>query len=157
MLPSDLSPDFVRILASLGKLVVLAMLLERALVILFDYRWYKKKLDKLGFKVPISFVTSWLICFYYKFDVLSALFEPNTPTSMGMFLTAAIVAGGSAGAITLFQGVFKFSKEAQDVMKEAQVAEAETRKKKAAAEMATAEADAAEAHARQAQAETQMR
>ncbi|MBW2663371.1 MAG: hypothetical protein JRD93_15640 [Deltaproteobacteria bacterium] len=157
MLPSDLSPDFVRILASLAKLVVLAMLLERALVIIFDYRWYKKKLDKFGLKVPISLMASWLICHYYKFDVLSALFEPKQTTHMGIFLTAAIVAGGSAGAITLFQGVFKFSKEAQDVMKEAQRAEAETRKMKAAAEIATAEADVAEAHARKAQAEVRMR
>lgn len=153
MLPSDLSPDFVRILASLAKLVVLAMLLERALVIIFDYRWYKKKMDNLGLKVPISLMTSWLICHYYKFDVLSVLFEPKQTTPMGIFLTAAVVAGGSAGAITLFQGVFKFSKEAQDVMKEARRLEAEARKRKAESEAATAEADAAEAYARKAQAE----
>ena len=139
-MPSELSPEFFRILASLAKLVVFAMLLERALVLIFDYRWYKAKLDGFGLKVPISFLTSWLICNYYKFDVLSALFEPNKPTGMGVFLTAAIVAGGSAGAITLFQGVFKFSKEAQDTLKEAQKAEAEARKKRAEAEKAEAEA-----------------
>ncbi len=137
-MPSELSPEFFRVLASLAKLVVLAMLLERALVLIFDYRWYKEKLDGFGLKVPISFLTSWVVCNYYKFDVLSTLFEPSKPTNMGIFLTAAIAAGGSAGAITLFQGVFKFSKEAQDSLKAAQKAEAEARKMKAEAEKAEA-------------------
>ncbi len=139
-MPSELSPEFFKILASLAKLVVLAMLLERALVLIFDYRWYKAKLGGFGLKVPISLLTSWFICYFYKFDVLSALFEPNKATGMGVFLTAAIVAGGSAGAITLFQGLFKFSKEAQDSLKEAQKAEAEARKKEAEAQKAEAEA-----------------
>jgi len=114
------------------------MLLERALSLIFDYRWYKR-LSGFGLKTPISLFTSWVVCNYYKFDVLSALFEPNKPTGMGIFLTAAIAAGGSAGAITLFQGVFKFSKEAQGSLKEAQKAEAEARKMKAEAEKAEAE------------------
>jgi len=139
-MPSELSPEFFRILASLAKLVVLAMLLERALVLIFDYRWYKAKLDGFGLKVPISLFASWLICNFYKFDVLSALFEPNKPTGMGVFLTAAIVAGGSAAAITLFQGLFKFSKDAQDSLKEAQKAETEARKKEAEAKKAEAKA-----------------
>ena len=132
-MPSELSPEFFRILAALAKLVVLAMLLERALIIIFDYRWYKAKLDGYGLKVPISLMTSWIICNFYKFDVLSALFEPDKPTAMGVLLTAAIVSGGSAAAITLFQGVLKFSKEAQDSLKEAQKAEAAARKAEAEA------------------------
>lgn len=155
-MPSELSPEFFKVLASLAKLVVLAMLLERALVLLFDYRWYKEKLDGYGFKVPISFLTSWAICGYYGFDVLSALFEPDKPTAMGMFLTAAIVAGGSAGAITLFQGVFKFSKEAQDNLKAAQKAEAEARKQEAEAKKSEAEARKKEAEAQKAEAEKRI-
>lgn len=138
-MPSELSPEFFMILASLAKLVILAMLLERGLVLIFDYRWYKVKLNGIGLKVPISFGVSWFICSYYKFDVLSVIFEPDTPISMGVFLTAAIAAGGSAGAITLFQGVLKFSKEAQDQMKEVQKAEAEVRKQEAEAQRAEAE------------------
>ena len=120
MIPSDLSPDFFRILAALTKLVVLAMLLERALVLLFDYRWFREKIDGFGLKSPIAFLVSWGVCSFYKFDVLGALFEANNASSMGFFVTGAIVAGGSAGAITLFQGVMKFSKSAQEVMKEVQ-------------------------------------
>ncbi len=138
-MPSELSPEFFRIMASLAKLVVLAMLLERALILIFDYRWYEK-LDGIGLKVPIAFLTAWFICNYYEFDVLSALFEPDGTSAMGVFLTAAIAAGGSAGAITLFQGVFQFSKQAQDSLREAQKAEAKARQKKAEAEEAEAEA-----------------
>jgi len=142
MIPSDLSPDFFRILTALTKLVVLAMLLERALVLLFDYRWFREKIGSLGFKSPIAFVVSWAVCGFYKFDVLGALFEGNKTSSMGIFVTAAIVAGGSAGAITLFQGVLKFSKTAQDEMKEVQKAQKD-------AELAEAKARKAEAEARE--------
>jgi signal transduction histidine kinase len=139
MLPSELSDGFFKVLASLATLVVLSMLLERALVLIFDYRWYKKKLSGLGLKVPISFITAWIICYQYKFDVLSKLFEPDKWSKMGVFLTAAIVAGGSAGAITLFQGVLKFNKEAQDSLRKANLAEAEAKRMKAEAEKVEAE------------------
>ena len=106
---------------------------------IFDYRWYKQKLAGIGLKVPISFITAWIICYHYKFDVLCKLFEPEKSSNMGVFLTAAIAAGGSAGAIKLFQGVLKFNKEAQDGLKEANLAETEARKMKAEAEKAEAE------------------
>jgi len=141
MIPSDLSPDFFRILTAITKLVVLAMLLERALVIIFDYRWFSKKLSHYGLKTPIAFLVSWAVCSFYKFDVLGALFERSSVSSMGIFVTAAIVAGGSAGAITLFQGVLKFSKSAQDEMKEVQTAQKE-------ADLAEAKARKSEAEAR---------
>ncbi|MCK4841412.1 MAG: hypothetical protein KAT04_05960 [Methylococcales bacterium] len=140
MTPSELTPDFIRIIAALAKLVILAMLLERALVLIFDYRWFKQKLDGLGFKIPISFGTAWMICNAYHFDVLSVLFEPDKTSELGVFMTAAIAAGGSAGAITLFQSVFKFNKEAQTAIKDAQKAEARARQKKAEAEIAEYEA-----------------
>ena len=144
MIPSDLSPDFFRILASLTKLVILAMLLERALVIVFDYRWFQK-LSSYGFKTPIAFFLSWAVCAFYKFDVLGALFEKNTASPMGVFVTSAIVAGGSAGAITLFQGVMKLSKSAQDEMKKVQVAQKDAELAEAKARKAKAEAEAKEA------------
>lgn len=72
-----------------------------------------------------------------------------------MLITAAIVAGGSAGAMTLFQGVLKFNRESRTSIIEANLAESNSRKDKAEAEAAEAkarkekaEAEAAEAAAR---------
>jgi hypothetical protein len=142
MIPSNLSPDFFRILTALTKLVVLAMLLERALIIIFDYRWFSNKLSSYGFKTPIAFLVSWTVCSFYRFDVLGALFEGSSVSPMGIFVTAAIVAGGSAGAITLFQGVLRFSKSAQDQMKDVQKAQNEADLAEAKARKAEAEAKA---------------
>jgi hypothetical protein len=60
-------------------------------------------------------------------------------------ITAAVVAGGSAGAITLFQGVLNFNRdsrtsliEANKARAEADLAEARARKEKAEVEVAEA-------------------
>jgi hypothetical protein len=134
----EVSENFVPVLAALAKLVVLAMLLERGLILIFEYRWYEKFFSGKGLKVPISFGGAWLICWYYDFDVVAALLEPTAITPLGIFVTAAVTAGGSAAAITLFQGALGFSKGAQDQLRElrqkqreADLAEAEARKKNA--------------------------
>ena len=146
MIPPDMSPEFFRILAALVKLVILAMLLERALVLVFDYRWFRGKISNFGFKSPIAFLVSWAVCASYDFDVLGVLFDESKTTPMGIFITAAIVAGGSAGAITLFQGVMKFSKSHQDDIKKvheaqkaAEIAEANARRVRAEADAKVAE------------------
>ena len=136
----SVSDEFSVIMLALVKLVIIAMLLERAMVLIFDYRWFKKKLDGYGLKVPITIIVSWMICHKYAFDVFKTIFTQQSHTALGVFITAAVVAGGSAAAITLFQGVFKFSKDAQEAIKETQKAEAEARKMKADADKAVEEA-----------------
>ncbi len=91
------------LLMELAKIVILAMLLERALVIIFDYRWFQKYLNNKGLKVPIALGVAWYICRTYNVDIISVLFEssgtePVQKTSMGIFLTAMVTAGGSAAA-----------------------------------------------------------
>ena len=156
------SNEIGAIIVELAKLVILAMVLERALVLLFEYRWYEKILEGKGLKVPIAYIISLCVCLRMDFDILRALFEPDkSSTSLGLALTAAIVAGGSAGAITLFQGVLGFSKESQAKLKEvkiaeagAKLAEAKSRRQKAEAEARIA---AAEAKAREAEAKVRVK
>ena len=159
MQPSVLSPEFLRVLSELAKLVVLAMLIERALILIFDYRWYQKKLSGKGIKVPISYTVSLIICAAYKFDILSELFEPGKQSTMGIVLTAAILAGGSAGAITLFQGVLGFTKDAQAKAKEVRLtqAEASLAEAKARKELAEAHAASSIAEEKALQAEAEVR
>ncbi|MBF0376536.1 MAG: hypothetical protein HQK72_03530 [Desulfamplus sp.] len=158
----------------LSLLVVLAMLLERALAIVFEYHWFQKLSEKIdGLKSPIAFLASWFTCHHVQFDVLSRLFSPTDvtpqPTAIGIIITAAIVSGGSAAAITLFQGVLNFGRdartgiiEANRAKSDADLAEAKSRKDKAEAEAAEAkakkekaEAEAAEAKAKKEKAEAE--
>lgn len=135
---------------AVSVLVILAMLLERALALLFDYHWFQKLSEKIeGLKSPIAFFVSWFICNFVGFDILSRLFPPASgtaePRAIGVLITAAVVAGGSAGAITLFQGVLNFNRdsrtsliEANKARAEADLAEARARKEKAEVEVAEA-------------------
>ena len=140
LLPSVLSPGFLAVLGSLSKLVILALLLERALVMVFDYRWYKKYLDNKGLSAPIAYAVSLLVYWSCRLDVLSDPFEPGKPTAMGIAITSSVVAGGSAGAITLFQGVLGLSKEAQTAQRGAKIEKAKAETEKARAEIEEAKA-----------------
>jgi len=151
MAPDQAYERLLDVLGSLSLLVILAMLLERALALIFEYHWFQELSKKHeGIKTPIAFAAAWYTCYLVQFDVLSRLFHPSPtstdgiePTTIGIFITSAIVAGGSAGAITLFQGVLNFSREtrtglieAKKVNAEADLAEAKARKDKAESEAA---------------------
>ncbi|MFA6053444.1 MAG: hypothetical protein WC762_12710 [Methylobacter sp.] len=152
MTPDQAYERLLDVSGALSLLVVLAMLLERALALIFDYHWFQKLSEKWkGLKAPIAFFASWFTCNYVNFDVLSLLFPSSTgahePKEIGILITAAIVAGGSAGAITLFQGILNFSRdsrtsliEANKAKAEANLAEANARRDKAEAEAAVSKA-----------------
>ena len=62
-------------------------------------------------RAPVAFGVSLLICMQYKFDLLSKIFESQN-SLLGYVITAATIAGGSKGAILLFQGILGFGHEA---------------------------------------------
>lgn len=154
-----LTPDmaYSRLLdvcGSLMLLVVLAMLLERALAVVFEYHWFRRLADRVpGLKAPLALLVSWEVCSHVGYDVLACLFAssggPAEPTRLGVLVTSAVVAGGSAGAMTLFQGVLGFGRDARlgmielnRVRTEALVAEARARKERAASRAASDGRDA---------------
>jgi hypothetical protein len=146
---------------ALMLLVVLAMLLERALAVVFEYHWFRRLSDRVpGLKAPFALLVSWQVCGHVGYDILACLFAPSgsaaEPTPLGVLVTSAVVAGGSAGAMTLFQGVLGFGRAARLAMielnrvrTEALVAEARARRERAASQDApegrTASADVAPA------------
>ncbi|WP_156778073.1 hypothetical protein [Chlorobium ferrooxidans] len=81
-----------------------------------------------GLKASISLFASYYICYYYSFDVMhvvlrgtpyiianaAGLVVRNNADPIGILLTSLIVAGGSAGAILIFQGYLNLSKEGRD-------------------------------------------
>lgn len=86
----------------LTTVVVLSFFVERALSLLFEHRWFVKRLNEKGLKEPISFIVSFLTVRYWEFDSLSILLHREEASLWGYALTAAIVAGGSKASIKLF-------------------------------------------------------
>lgn len=152
MNPEQAYARLLDVSGAVSILVILAMLLERALALLFDYHWFQKFSERVdGLKAPIAFFVSWFTCNFVGFDILVRLFPSASgtaePSAIGVLITAAVVAGGSAGAITLFQGVLNFNRdsrtsliEANKARAEADLAEARARKEKAEVEVAEAAA-----------------
>lgn len=157
--------EFIRVLGDLSRLVVLSIILERGLAFIFEHDWfdaafYRKvpdaatgvvtKQSKLpGLKGVIALASALGVCFLYDFNVVGTLFGATQIDRIGITMTAVVLAGGSAGAIAVFQGFLNMSKEARDARVAAQQAEANSAKD-------VAEAAAKEALARKVQAEAQL-
>src|SRR5262245_16250104 len=159
--PDQLQSAFFTQTGALLKLVVLAMMLERGLAVIFEHEWFtrvfmreitasdgtKTRESKIpGLKGIIALAAAVALCWTYNFDVLATIFGA-TPGPIGVWATSFVAAGGSAGAIKLFQGFLGLNKDARDGMIEARKAEADAAKliAQANAERAKAEADAAKA------------
>ncbi|MEM8639591.1 MAG: hypothetical protein AAGG51_12360 [Cyanobacteria bacterium P01_G01_bin.54] len=152
---TELLPGYTDLAKALLTLVILAFILERALVLVFEYRWYEQYLSGKGLKTPIAFGVAWFICTHYRFDVVNVLFAQGQDTAIGIFLTAAVAAGGSKGAISLFEGVLGLSKTAQIERRRAIETQAQAKAEAANANVIAAQADAAEAKVRLAKAQSQ--
>jgi hypothetical protein len=153
--------QFLTTLGALGKLVVLSIILERGLAFLFEHDWFLylftyevddpanpgKKLRKPkipGLQGCLALAASAAICFYYQFDILAALFDRPHADKIGMIVTAVVAAGGSAGAIAIFQGFLNMSRDSREALIEAKKAEAQAVAATANARLAAAESQRAQ-------------
>ena len=112
-----LQPEqYENVLAALALVVILAMLLERALALVFEWSLVRDWIRQKRLRVPLAFTASYIVCVWGHFDVFSVVFAKpegySGALSFGTFATAAVIAGGSKGAILLFQGVLGFGREA---------------------------------------------
>jgi hypothetical protein len=91
-------------------------------------------------------VVSIVYCFVYDFDILSTIFNKGTKDGFGIIMTGFVIAGGSSGAIAIFQGFLGISKESRDAAIAARTARATADKEIAeiAAEKAKADKEEAE-------------
>lgn len=124
--------DFERVSEVLLTIVVFAMLIERALSIVFESRLFIERVDytvkrggrtikgsdrdgspdpiteatprNRGLKEFIAIAVSTFVCWKWDFDALSILMPVSHPhmTLIGEVITGLIVAGGSKGANKLF-------------------------------------------------------
>jgi thermitase len=150
----DAQAAFLTQSGALLKLVVLSILLERGLAFVFEFEWFERLIHTpgpgapetrrrfRGLKAIVALAAALSICSAFQFDVLSAIFSSASASIMGIVMTAFIAAGGSNGAIAVFQGFLGFSKEARDHQIEARRIEAETAKQVAIANAERARAEA---------------
>lgn len=172
--------EFLTVIGALSKLVLLSIIIERGLAFIFEHDWFVRFLTREiqdpneatkkvresrlpGLKGLIALLSAIGLCFTYDFDMLSAIFnQPADP--IGKVITAIVTAGGSAGAIAVFQGFLNINKDSRDALIAARKAEAEAAKQiaessaaEAKAKKEKAEAEKAEAEARRKIAEAQVR
>lgn len=83
---------------------VLALLLESAFALLFNWRPFNAFLNGRSVRSPIMFVASLLLVHQFHFDLMAQLFDAYFPSGAGTnsnpgtgVLTAMILAGGSVG------------------------------------------------------------
>lgn len=104
--------DFAILTEILIAIIVLAFFVERALSLVFEHRLYIKRFDKKGLKEPIAFALALTLCLGWKFDALAVLLYGDSPSPVGYAITAAVIAGGSKGAIKLFHDLMKVKSNA---------------------------------------------
>jgi hypothetical protein len=116
--PNLFAVNWPVLLEALSVLVVLSMIVERALAQLFDSQWFLAiELDRsdrgLGsFKPLIAFVLSAAVCWLWHFDLVTMLLGNDVDTVLGALLTGGVVAGGSKGAMKLFEDVLGWKSRA---------------------------------------------
>ena len=94
-------------------IIFLALVLERALSVPFEW---KPILDRIGgknLKEPIVFALSFLLVWQLEFDAIAIVFSREENGVIGYLLTALVIAGGSKGAIALFRDYFGWKSSAR--------------------------------------------
>ena len=125
---NDMLVHLVRNLSAVLIVVVfVAMILERALSVLFEWRIWRKYCGSMALRTPVAFAVAAVIVVNLELNIFhflflgidgetagapEALFRTERGNLLQLLVSAAIVAGGSKGAMRLFQGVLGFGRDA---------------------------------------------
>ncbi len=112
--PNLFHVDWERVFEVLVAIVILAFLLERALAVLFESKWFVDRLQGKNLKELIALVVGIAVCLFWDFDAVSMIFLKENVTVGGAVITGAIVAGGSKASIKLFRNLLGFMSDAED-------------------------------------------
>lgn len=109
------------ILELLGMYLILAIIFEEGFALLFKWRYFIKWIDAKGLKIPIMIGLSWWVFASYKLDIVSGILKKfaaagtisidvKSAGNAGIFLTAVLLAGGSATVYAIIDKYFDFRK-----------------------------------------------
>ncbi|MCP4246087.1 MAG: hypothetical protein GY778_03470 [bacterium] len=152
--PNFIHMDWERTFDAIMMVAVVAIIIERALSVIFQSSIYIEYVHKSGMKETIALAVSIAVCAAWKLDAMGMIILTATTTVPGYIVTGALVAGGSKGSVKLFQDMLNLqssafrmrhtiqaAKAAEDAEKAE--AQAEAAPTKRGAEIAKAKADAA--------------
>ena len=105
--------DWERLGEVLIAIIVLSFLVERALSMLFESRFFINRFKEKSLKEVIAVIVGAVVCWYWDFDALSMIFLKDSVTIFGAILTGAVIAGGSKASIKLFKDVMGIRSSAQ--------------------------------------------
>jgi len=101
-------PDLASAATTAATLFLIAVLLESALALLFNWRPFIETFNARATRPLVAFLVAWLLVAAFDYDAVTQLMDaaqktapPRNAGTIGMILTAAILAGGSAGVNTL--------------------------------------------------------
>jgi hypothetical protein len=105
-----MDPNFFRIdWDILGQvlvtIIVMSFFVERALSPVVESRAFIERFPASGIKEGMSLVLSVVAVIAFQFDALAIMFHSSTTTWIGLFITAAVISGGSKASIKLFHDV----------------------------------------------------
>jgi hypothetical protein len=111
--PNLFNVDGDRLMQVLFMIIVLSFVVERALSLLFESRFYLSRAKGTSLREVIAFAVSSGICVTWNFDALSILLVQEKTTLYGAIITGAVIAGGSKGAVKLFHDVLGMKSSAK--------------------------------------------
>jgi hypothetical protein len=90
-------------IAAVVQVAIIALLMERALAIVFEHPWFVKRLQGRGIKEIVAVGVAWSVCTTWDLDVFGSVLSRADHHRLGTILTALTVAGGSKVSQTLFE------------------------------------------------------
>jgi len=97
--------DSQSLIKILWFVTVLALLVERALSLVFEHRLWvamERTFVSSGLKEVVVALLCWVICSGAGFDAFGIMFS-RPPSPFGVVLTAFVIAGGSKGMLRLMR------------------------------------------------------
>lgn len=104
--------DWTVLVKILWFVTVLALLVERALSLVFEHRLWtalERDFTGTGLKEVVATGLCWSLCRTAQFDAFGIMFS-RPPSTFGLLLTAGMIAGGSKGMLKLMRDVLGVAK-----------------------------------------------
>ena len=104
--------DWERLWEVVVAIAVMAVLLERALSLVFEHRVFIERFGGKGVKEFIAYGLALGMAWYWDFDAVSMIILKAETTVPGYLITTGVIAGGSKGSMKVFQDLMNIQSTA---------------------------------------------